>query len=83
MLGTAVSTFCLTIVFILVAFASGYLFATWMGKGSRDLLLFADTVSSAVQPKDILNILAKSIQPADATGRVRKQRGQDAFGEDV
>ena len=45
-LGTAVSTFCLTIVFILVAFASGYLFAAWTGKGSRDLLLFADTVST-------------------------------------
>jgi len=63
-LGMAVSTFCLTIVFILVAFASGYLFAAWMGKGSRDLLLFADTVSRAVQPKDVLNILAKSILPA-------------------
>jgi phospholipid/cholesterol/gamma-HCH transport system permease protein len=63
-LGVAVSTFCLTIVFILVAFASGYLFAAWMGKGSRDLLLFADTVSSAVQPKDVLNILAKTILPA-------------------
>jgi phospholipid/cholesterol/gamma-HCH transport system permease protein len=35
-----------------------------MGIGSRDLLLFADTVSSAVQPKDIFNILAKSILPA-------------------
>ena len=63
-LGTAVSTFCLTIVFILVAFASGYWFAAWMGIGSRDLLLFADTVSGAVQPKDIFNILAKSILPA-------------------
>ena len=63
-LGTAVSAFCLTVVFILVAFASGYLFAAWTGKGSRDLLLFADTVSSAVQPKDIFNILAKSILPA-------------------
>jgi len=63
-LGTVVSTFCLTIVFILVAFASGYLFAAWTGKGSRDLLLFADTVSSAVQPKDVFNILAKSILPA-------------------
>jgi phospholipid/cholesterol/gamma-HCH transport system permease protein len=63
-LGMAVSTFCLTIVFILVAFASGYLFAAWMGKGSRDLLLFADTVSGAVQPKDVLNIFAKSILPA-------------------
>jgi phospholipid/cholesterol/gamma-HCH transport system permease protein len=63
-LGTVVSTFCLTIVFILVAFASGYVFAAWMGIGSRDLLLFADTVSRAVQPKDVFNILAKSILPA-------------------
>ncbi|HXJ71962.1 MAG TPA: ABC transporter permease, partial [Candidatus Dormibacteraeota bacterium] len=28
------------------------------------LLLFANTVSSAFQPKDVLNILAKSILPA-------------------
>lgn len=63
-LGMAVATFCLTIVFVLVAFASGFLFAAWMGKGSRDLLLFADTVSRAVQPKDVLSILAKSILPA-------------------
>ena len=63
-LGMAASTFCLTIIFILVAFASGFLFAAWMGKGSRDLLLFADTLSGAVQPKDIFNILAKSILPA-------------------
>jgi phospholipid/cholesterol/gamma-HCH transport system permease protein len=63
-LGMAVSTFCLTIVFILVAFASGYLFAAWVGKGSHDMLLFADTVSSAVRPNDVFSILAKSILPA-------------------
>jgi phospholipid/cholesterol/gamma-HCH transport system permease protein len=63
-LGMAVSTFCLTAVFIFVAFASGFLFAAWTGKGNRDLFLFANTVSSAVQPKDVLNILAKSILPA-------------------
>jgi phospholipid/cholesterol/gamma-HCH transport system permease protein len=63
-LGVAVSTFCLTIVFILVAFLSGFLFAAWTGKGGRDLFLFADTVSSAFQPKDVLNILAKSTLPA-------------------
>jgi phospholipid/cholesterol/gamma-HCH transport system permease protein len=63
-LGMAVSTFCLTIIFILVAFASGFLFATWMGKGSDNLFLFADTVSSSIQFKDVLNILAKSILPA-------------------
>jgi phospholipid/cholesterol/gamma-HCH transport system permease protein len=63
-LGMAISSFCLTIVFILVAFASGYLFAAWMGKGSGDLFLFADTVSRAVQPKDVFNVLVKSIAPA-------------------
>ncbi|MGD0649820.1 MAG: ABC transporter permease [Verrucomicrobiia bacterium] len=63
-LGVAVSTFCLTIIFILVAFASGYVFAAWVGKGSGDLLLFTDTVSSAVRPNDVFSILAKSILPA-------------------
>jgi phospholipid/cholesterol/gamma-HCH transport system permease protein len=63
-LGMAVSTVCLSIVFILVAFASGFLFSAWRGTGSGDLLLFANTLSSAVQPKDIFNILAKSILPA-------------------
>jgi phospholipid/cholesterol/gamma-HCH transport system permease protein len=63
-LGMAVATFCLTIVFIFVAFASGYVFAAWTGRGPRDLFLFADTVSRAVQPKDVFNILAKSVLPA-------------------
>jgi len=63
-LGMAVSAFCLTIVFILVAFASGFVFAAWMGKGGRDLFLFADTVAGAVQLKDIFGIVAKSILPA-------------------
>jgi len=63
-LAAAVSTFCLTIVFILVAFASGYLFGAMVGTGSRDLLLFADTISHAVRPKDMLAILSKSILPA-------------------
>ena len=64
MLGTAVSIFCLTIVFILFAFTSGYVFAAWTGIGNRDLLLFVDMVSRAIQPKDVFNVLAKSILPA-------------------
>jgi len=63
LLGLAFSTFCLTIVFIFVAFASGFFFAGCTGTGSRDLLLFVNTVSSALVPKDVLNILAKSILP--------------------
>lgn len=63
-LSMMVSTFFLTIYFILATFASGYLFAAWMGIGNSDLLLFADTVSRAVQSKDVFNILAKSLLPA-------------------
>jgi phospholipid/cholesterol/gamma-HCH transport system permease protein len=63
-LGLAVSTLCLTIVFILVAFASGYLFGAWLGTGSRDLWFFTNTVLNALHPLDIVSILAKSILPA-------------------
>jgi phospholipid/cholesterol/gamma-HCH transport system permease protein len=63
-LGAAVSTFCLTIIFILVALASGYLFGAIAGKGSRDVLLLANSVSSAIRPKDVLAILSNSILPA-------------------
>jgi phospholipid/cholesterol/gamma-HCH transport system permease protein len=67
-LGAAVSTFCLTIVFILVAFASGYLFGATVGRGSRDWGLLADTLLRAVRPKDVLAIVSKSILPGLYTG---------------
>ena len=63
-LGAALSTFCLTIVFVLVALASGYLFGAWLGKGSRDLWVFTDTVLNALHPKDVASIFAKSTLPA-------------------
>lgn len=63
-LAAAVSTFCLTIVLILVAFASGHLFGATVGNGSRDVLLLVDSVSRAVRSKDVFAILSKSILPA-------------------
>jgi phospholipid/cholesterol/gamma-HCH transport system permease protein len=63
-LGAAVSTFCLTIVFILVALSSGYLFGAWLGTGSRDVWFFTNSVLNALHPQDIASILAKSILPA-------------------
>jgi phospholipid/cholesterol/gamma-HCH transport system permease protein len=63
-LGVAVSTLCLTIVFILVALFSGYLFGAWLGTGSRDFWFFTDTVVNALNPRAMAGILAKSILPA-------------------
>lgn len=63
-LGMAVSTFCLTFVFTLTALVSGFVSAAFLGKGSGDLFLFADSISRAIQAEHVLNILAKSILPA-------------------
>jgi phospholipid/cholesterol/gamma-HCH transport system permease protein len=63
-LGVSVSTLGLTIVFVLVAFASGYLFGAWLGTGSRDFWFFTNTVLNALHPLDIASILGKSILPA-------------------
>jgi phospholipid/cholesterol/gamma-HCH transport system permease protein len=62
--GVAMATFCLTIVFIVVAFASGYLFGAWLGTGSRDFWSFTNTVLNALRPQDLFSILAKSTLPA-------------------
>jgi phospholipid/cholesterol/gamma-HCH transport system permease protein len=66
--GAAVSTLCLTVVFIFVAFASGYLFGAWLGWGSRNFWFFTDTVVHAIRPLDATGILAKSLLPALFTG---------------
>jgi phospholipid/cholesterol/gamma-HCH transport system permease protein len=63
-LAVTASTFGLTIMFILVTLASGFVFAAWTGQGSHDWLLFADTVSRAVHSTDVLNIVAKTTLPA-------------------
>src|ERR1051325_11456047 len=63
-LGVAVSTLCLTIVFILVALATGYLFGAWLGTGSRDVWFFINTVLNALHSQDIISILVKSLLPA-------------------
>lgn len=63
-LGMAASTFCLTFVFTIVALVSGFCFAALVGKGTGDLLLFASSMSRAVQLDEVFNILAKSIIPA-------------------
>jgi phospholipid/cholesterol/gamma-HCH transport system permease protein len=63
-LGMALATLCLTLVFILVAFASGYLFGAWLGTGGRDVWSFAYGVLHALRPQDMISILAKSILPA-------------------
>lgn len=67
-LGFAISTFCLALIFILLALASGYVFGAWLGTGSPDVWHFTNTVLKALHPKDMVSICAKSILPALFTG---------------
>jgi ABC-type transporter Mla maintaining outer membrane lipid asymmetry permease subunit MlaE len=75
-----VSAFCLTIIFILVALASGYLFGAMGGLGTQDLMLLVDSVSRAVRPKDVVAILSKSILPALFAGASCCIGGLDLVG---
>ena len=67
-LGMALSALCLTVVLVLAALASGYLFGAWLGKGSRDLWFFTTSVLNALRPQDMVSIVAKSLLPALFTG---------------
>ncbi|MGE5294722.1 MAG: MlaE family ABC transporter permease [Solirubrobacterales bacterium] len=79
-LAAAVSAFCLTIIFILVALASGYLFGAMGGLGTQDLMLLVDSVSRAVRPKDVVAVLSKSILPALFAGASCCIGGMDVVG---
>ncbi len=67
-LGVAVSVFCLTIVFIVVSFISGYLSGLVMGANPASPGLFIESVFKAVQPADVFNLIAKTLVPGLLTG---------------
>ncbi len=66
-LAMALSVFCLTIWFTLVAFLSGYGFGILFGIGTLDPALFFQTVLRGLRPADLYNLLAKTFLPGLAT----------------
>ena len=70
MLGAAVSIFCLTIIFIVGAFVSGYLSGLLLGANVGHPHHFMMTVFRAVQPADVFNLLAKTFIPGLVTGAI-------------
>ncbi len=69
-LGVALSVFCLTVVFIVVSFLSGYLFGVLMGVGTAHPALFFNSVVQAIRPADVINLLAKTWIPGLLTGAI-------------
>lgn len=69
-LGAALSIFCLTVIFIVVSFASGFLSGTLLGANTGDLSLFLSSIFKAVRPADVLNLVAKTLIPGMVTGAI-------------
>jgi phospholipid/cholesterol/gamma-HCH transport system permease protein len=69
-LGAALSVFCLTVVFIVVSFVSGYLSGLLLGANPGNIRLFASSVFRAVTPADVVNLIAKTFIPGLMTGAI-------------
>jgi phospholipid/cholesterol/gamma-HCH transport system permease protein len=69
-LSAAVSVFCLTVVFIVVSFASGFITGSLLGVNTMDAWMFTDSVFRAVQKADVFNLIAKTVIPGLLTGTI-------------
>jgi len=77
-LALAVSAFCLTAIFVLVAFASGYAFGSLLGLANAGPAVFLNSVFKALNPNDALNMILKSLLPALLTGVICCTEGLSA-----
>ena len=77
-LGMAISVFCLTVIFIVVSFVSGYLSGVVFGANPGQFRLFVDSVFRAVTPADVVNLLVKTFVPGALTGAICCMEGLSA-----
>ncbi|OQA27960.1 MAG: putative phospholipid ABC transporter permease protein MlaE [Verrucomicrobia bacterium ADurb.Bin345] len=69
-LGMAISVFCLTIIFVIVSFLSGYLIGLLLGANPGPFVLFVESVFRAVRPADVASVLVKTFVPGALTGAI-------------
>jgi phospholipid/cholesterol/gamma-HCH transport system permease protein len=69
-LGAAISTFCLTMIFILASLTSGYICARLMNVRAAEPTDFASSIARAIGGEDVLNVFIKSIIPALLWGAI-------------
>jgi phospholipid/cholesterol/gamma-HCH transport system permease protein len=79
-LAMAVSAFCLTVIFVFAAFASGYGFSAFFGHASVNPGVFLITVFKAVHPFDAIGFLVKCLLPALLTGVICSTQGLSVEG---
>lgn len=67
-IGVTVSVVCLTMFFIAFALAVGFLFGLSMEVGTRDAVVFIESVLKPIRFRDIFSLLAKTVLPGLLTG---------------
>jgi phospholipid/cholesterol/gamma-HCH transport system permease protein len=79
-LAMAVSAFCLTVIFVFAAFASGYGFGAFVGQTNVDPAVFLNSVFKAVHPFDAIGFLVKCLLPALLTAVICSTEGLSVEG---
>jgi phospholipid/cholesterol/gamma-HCH transport system permease protein len=79
-LAMALSAFCLTVIFVFAAFASGYAFSAFFGHASVSPGVFLVTVFKAVHPFEAIGFLVKCLLPALLTGVICSTQGLSVEG---
>ena len=79
-LAMAVAAFCLTVIFVLMAFASGYGFGVFIGQANADPAVFLNGVFRAVHPYDAIGFLVKCLLPALLTAVICSIEGLSVEG---
>jgi phospholipid/cholesterol/gamma-HCH transport system permease protein len=79
-LAMAASAFCLTVIFVVAAFVSGYGFVTLTGQANVDPAVFCNSVFNAVHPFDAIGFLAICLLPALLTGVICSTDGLSVEG---
>jgi phospholipid/cholesterol/gamma-HCH transport system permease protein len=76
----AVSAFCLTVIFVVVAFACGYGFGAFVGQTNEDPVVFLNNVFKAMRPFDSIAFLVKCLVPALLTAVICCSEGLSVEG---
>jgi phospholipid/cholesterol/gamma-HCH transport system permease protein len=79
-LAMGLSAFCLSVIFVLVAFASGYAFGALTGLANADPAVFFQSVFQAVHPFDGIGFLVKCLLPAVLTAIICATEGLSVEG---
>lgn len=79
-LAMMISIFCLTIFFVVIALAGGFLSGLFMNLSGDPLKTYGDSVARAFHPGDAFNIMAKTLVPGLLTAVICAIEGLSARG---